>query len=171
MPQPVVFLGLGSNLGDREAHLRSALVALGERGLRVRGVSSFYETEPVGGPPQGFFLNAVASGETELGAEALLAACLALEAEHGRVRGVRNGPRTLDLDILFYGDAVIARPGLRVPHPRLAERRFVLEPLAELAPELRHPESGLSVRELLARCPDASSVRRLPFAASERRAG
>jgi 2-amino-4-hydroxy-6-hydroxymethyldihydropteridine diphosphokinase len=171
MPPPAVFLGLGSNLGDREAQLRQAFSRLGERGVRVTARSSFYETEPVGGPPQGWFLNAVARCEAALGPEALLAACLAVEAEAGRVRDVRYGPRTLDLDILFYGDAVIERPGLRVPHPRLHERRFVLEPLAELAPELRHPVSGLSVRELLARCPDASSVRRLPLAPSERRAG
>jgi 2-amino-4-hydroxy-6-hydroxymethyldihydropteridine diphosphokinase len=162
MPRATVFLGLGSNLGDREAHLRRALARLAEEGVSIRALSSLFETEPVGGPPQGWFLNAVARGETEQAPEGLLAACLAVEAAQGRVRDERNGPRTVDLDILFYGDLVIERPSLVIPHPRLGERRFVLEPLAELAPDLRHPVSGLTVRDLLARCPDTSDVRRHP---------
>jgi 2-amino-4-hydroxy-6-hydroxymethyldihydropteridine diphosphokinase len=158
MPRATVFLGLGSNLGDREAQLRRALAGLARRGMELGPRSSLYETEPVGGPPQGWFLNAVARGETELSPEALLAACLEVEAEQGRVRAERNGPRSIDVDILLYGDRVIDAPGLRIPHPRLQERRFVLEPLAELAPALRHPVSGLSMRELLARCPDTADV-------------
>jgi 2-amino-4-hydroxy-6-hydroxymethyldihydropteridine diphosphokinase len=113
----------------------------------------------VGGPPQGWFLNAVAQGETALRPEALLEACLATERELGRVRAERNGPRTIDVDILFFGDERRSSPGLVIPHPRLHERRFVLEPLAEIAPDLVHPTLGLTVRELVARCPDPSVVR------------
>jgi len=154
-----VFLGLGSNLGDREAALEGALERLAVRGFRVTRRSSLWLTEPVGGPPQGWFLNAVAEGETALRPEALLEACLATEREMGRVRAERNGPRTIDVDILFFGDERCASPGLVIPHPRLHERRFVLEPLAEIAPRFVHPALGLTVREMLARCPDASLVR------------
>ncbi len=157
-PRPAIVLGLGSNVGDREAALEAALRFLGVRGFRSRARSSLNETEPVGGPPQGWFLNAVAMGETELGPEALLAACLAVEAELGRVRDVPSGPRTLDLDILLYGDVVLETPELTLPHPRLHGRRFVLVPLAELDPSLRHPLLGATVAELLARCPDGSRV-------------
>jgi len=154
-----VFLGLGSNLGDREAALDGALARLEARGFRVTRRSSLWLTEPVGGPPQGFFLNAVAQGETALRPEALLEACLATEREMGRVRAERNGPRTIDVDVLFFGDERRLSPGLVIPHPRLHERRFVLAPLAEIAPGFVHPTLGLDVRELLARCPDTSSVR------------
>ena len=156
-----VVLGLGSNLGDREATIAQALARLGTRGYRVTRTSSFYLTEPVGGPPQGWFVNAVADGETELRPEPLLQACLAVEAELGRVRDEPNGPRTLDVDILFDGAERLAGPAPIVPHPRLAERRFVLEPLVEILPELVHPALGLRARELLARCPDTSAVKRL----------
>jgi 2-amino-4-hydroxy-6-hydroxymethyldihydropteridine diphosphokinase len=156
-----VVLGLGSNLGDREAAIAGALARLAERGYRAARTSSLYLTEPVGGPPQGWFLNAVADGETALGPEALLAACLAVELELGRVREVANGPRTIDVDILFYGGEVHPGPAPVIPHPRLAERRFVLEPLVELLPDLVHPVLGASARELLARCPDHSEVKRL----------
>ena len=103
----------------------------------------------------------MAEGRTALSPEELLEACLDTEREMGRVRTVRNGPRTVDLDILLFGDERRDAPGLVVPHPRLVERRFVLEPLAEIAPDVVHPVLGLAVRELLARCPDASAVRRL----------
>jgi 2-amino-4-hydroxy-6-hydroxymethyldihydropteridine diphosphokinase len=155
-----VFLELGSNLGAREATLSAALDAL--KGLRAVRTSSLYETEPVGGPPQGYYLNQVVGGETALPPEALLAACLEVEAAFGRERRVRNGPGTLDVDILFYSDLVRESPRLTLPHPRLHERRFVLQPLSELAPELVHPRLQLTVRELLERCSDASVVR--PYA-------
>jgi 2-amino-4-hydroxy-6-hydroxymethyldihydropteridine diphosphokinase len=155
-----VFLGLGSNLGDREATIEAALGLLAGRGFRVRLRSSLWLTAPVGGPPQGWFVNAVAGGETPLDPEALLEACLATERELGRVRAERNGPRTIDVDILFFGEERRDAPGLVLPHPRLHERRFVLAPLAEVAPELVHPTLGLTVAELLARCPDTSAVKR-----------
>jgi 2-amino-4-hydroxy-6-hydroxymethyldihydropteridine diphosphokinase len=161
MPQAPVLLGLGGNVGDREANLAQARRALGERGFRITAESALYETEPVGGPPQGPFLNQVVGGETALAPDALLRVCLAVEQALGRMRREANGPRTLDIDMLFYGDAVRQGPGLVLPHPRLAERRFVLVPLVEIAPLLRHPVLGLTASELLARCPDASRVERV----------
>ena len=158
MPAPPVFLGLGSNLGDRESAIEGALARLVARGFRTTIRSSLWLTEPVGGPPQGLFLNAVAGGETGLRPEALLEACLATEREMGRVRGERNGPRTIDIDILLFGSERRDVPGLVIPHPRLHERRFVLAPLAEIAPALVHPVLGLAVADLLARCADRSAV-------------
>lgn len=154
-----VFLGLGSNLGDREAALEGALGRLEARGFRVTRRSSLWLTEPVGGPPQGLFLNAVAEGETTLGPRLLLEACLAIEGEMGRVRAERNGPRTIDVDVLFFGSERCSAPGLVIPHPRLHERRFVLQPLAEIAPGFVHPVLGLTVRQILGSCKDSSSVR------------
>ena len=158
MRLPPVFLGLGSNLGDRESAIEGALARLAARGFRTTLRSSLWLTEPVGGPPQGFFLNAVAGGETALAPEALLEACLATEREMGRVREERNGPRTIDVDILFFGGERRDVPGLVIPHPRLHERRFVLAPLAEIAPALVHPVLGLAVADLLDRCADRSAV-------------
>jgi 2-amino-4-hydroxy-6-hydroxymethyldihydropteridine diphosphokinase len=158
MPAATVYLGLGSNLGDREGHLERGLAALSARGVHLTAVSSIYETEPVGGPAQGPYLNLVAAGETSLAPEALMRAALEAEAEAGRVRTVRNAPRTLDVDILFHGDLLLRTDALTLPHPRLHERRFVLAPLAELAPSLRHPALGQTVAELLAACPDHSRV-------------
>jgi 2-amino-4-hydroxy-6-hydroxymethyldihydropteridine diphosphokinase len=158
MSTPVVFLGLGSNLGDREENLARARRSLAARGFAESAASSLYETEPVGGPPQGAFLNQVVGGGESLPVRELLAACLAIEHEQGRIRRERNGPRTLDLDILIYGDLVSEAPGLVVPHPRLQDRRFVLVPLAEIAASFVHPVLGLTVTELLARCPDTSAV-------------
>ncbi|HXX91654.1 MAG TPA: 2-amino-4-hydroxy-6-hydroxymethyldihydropteridine diphosphokinase [Acidimicrobiales bacterium] len=127
------FLGLGSNLGDRLAHLRRAVAAIPD----VVAVSRVYETEPVGGPPgQGPYLNAVVELHTEAGPRELLALARRLEAEAGRERAERFGPRTLDVDVLLVGDLQVEEEDLIVPHPRLFERRFVLAPLAELAPEL-----------------------------------
>ena len=156
---PAVFLGLGSNLGDREAAIDGALARLAARGVRLRARSSTWLTEPVGGPPQGLFLNAAAAVETALAPAELLAAALAVEREMGRVRAERNGPRTIDVDLLLYGDRRVDEPGLSVPHPRLHERRFVLAPLAEIARDVVHPTLGLTIAELFDRCPDRSGVR------------
>lgn len=147
------YVGLGSNLGDREQTLRAALAALAEHPrLDLVAVSSLIDTEPVGYTDQPRFLNGVAVLETELSARELLALLLEVERRFGRSReGVpAEGPRTLDLDLLVYGAAEIEEPGLRVPHPRLHERRFVLEPLAEVAPGLEVPGRG-RVEALLAR--------------------
>jgi 2-amino-4-hydroxy-6-hydroxymethyldihydropteridine diphosphokinase len=132
------YVGLGANLGDREATLRRALELLGARpGIEVVAVSSFRETDPVGYLEQPRFVNAAAAVETELAPHELLDTLLAVERELGRTRdGPRFGPRTVDLDLLLYGDLRLDEPGLTVPHPRLHERRFVLEPLAEIAPGL-----------------------------------
>ena len=140
-------LGLGSNVGDRRAHLETALHGLRAR-LEVLAVSRFLATEPVGGPPQGEFLNAAAVVETELSPRALLELARALEEAAGRERGARWGPRTLDIDLLLYGDEIVNDADLVVPHPRLHERRFVLEPLAEIAPDWTVPRLDRTVREL-----------------------
>lgn len=134
------FVGLGSNLGDRRAQLQAAVLTLAARG-DVVAVSPLYETEPIGGPAgSGPFLNVVVELETFDTPRVLLARCRELEEEAGRVRSVRNGPRTLDADVLLVGDAVVDEVDLVVPHPRMWERRFVLAPLADLAPELVDPE-------------------------------
>jgi 2-amino-4-hydroxy-6-hydroxymethyldihydropteridine diphosphokinase len=146
-------VALGSNIEPRREHLERAIRALGATaGVRVVRCSPWIETRPVGGPAgQGMFLNGVAELETSLGARELLESMLAIERAAGRERKERNGPRTLDLDLLFFGDATIAEPDLIVPHPRMEERTFVLEPLAQLDPQRRLPRSGLPVREQLAR--------------------
>ncbi len=164
MARPSVFLGLGSNLGDREANLTRAAALLGVDGFTVTARSSVYETEPVGGPPQGPYLNQVLRGETDLQPDSLLAVCLRTEAALGRVRRERFGPRVLDIDILLYGDRVQDAPGLELPHPRLHERRFVLVPLAEVGAEAVHPRLGVTVADLLARCADTSRVAPYPAA-------
>jgi 2-amino-4-hydroxy-6-hydroxymethyldihydropteridine diphosphokinase len=144
------YVGLGANLGDREATIRGAVEALdGEDGIAVVAVSSLRETEPVGVGEQPEFLNGAAVVETTLSARDLLERLLEIEQRFGRVRiPGEHGPRTLDLDLLLYGDETIDEPGLAVPHPRLHERRFVLEPLAELAPGLLVPGRG-TVESLL----------------------
>ena len=147
-----VFVGIGSNLGDRERQIASALELLAqESGVEVIAVSTLRETEPVGYREQPPFLNGAAMMETELPPRELLDRLLAIERRLGRVRGEgpRFGPRTIDLDLLVYGAETIDEPGLQVPHPRLAERRFALEPLAELDPALEIPNFG-QVRDLLA---------------------
>ena len=159
MSSPVpVFIGLGSNLGDRARHLAEAIAALTEHGTYVRG-SALYETAPVGGPEQGPYLNAVVLLETSLGPRRLLDVCLAIERDHGRERRERWGPRTLDLDILLYDDRVVDEAGLTVPHPHLTERRFVLEPLLEVDPHATLPD-GTSLAGFLPAVAD-QVVRRL----------
>ena len=148
------FIGLGANLGDPEAQVRRAFAALTELpGTRLLAASSLYRSAPVGYTVQPDFVNAVAQIETRLGAEALLRELLATEARFGRVRQFPNAPRTLDLDLLLYGDRVIAEPGLVVPHPRMHERAFVLAPLAEIAPDTVIPGKGRP-GALLAACVD-----------------
>ena len=145
-----VAIGLGSNVGDRRAHLDYAVAQL--RALLTNPtVSRYYDTVPVGvSGPQAMYLNAAVVGETALSARALLDALLAIEQERGRERPYVNAPRTLDLDLILLGDTVLEEPGLTVPHPRFRERRFVLEPLAAVAADFRDPVSGKTVAELLA---------------------
>ena len=141
-------LALGSNLGDREQNLRRALALLEhDSRMKVIRVSSWRETDPIGGPAQGQYLNGVAEVETTLAPRELLERLHEIEASLGRVRSVRNAPRQIDLDILLYGDRSIAEPGLEIPHPRMLERGFVLEPLAEVAPARRHPRTGRTAQE------------------------
>jgi 2-amino-4-hydroxy-6-hydroxymethyldihydropteridine diphosphokinase len=142
-------VAIGSNLGDRNAHLDHAISRLGDilDGLRV---SRFYDTVPVGARgPQPLYLNAAAVGVTTMTAREVLGTLLAIEQERGRERPYQNAPRSLDLDLILFGDSVIDEPGLIVPHPRFRERRFVLEPLAEIAPDLQDPVTGLTVAALL----------------------
>ena len=141
--QAKAFVGIGSNLGDREGNLRRAIDVLSaEEGIEVVAVSELRETEPVGPVEQGPFLNGAVQLETSLGPRELLARLLAVENRLGRVRGERWGPRTIDLDLLLYGVETIEEPGLTVPHPRLHERRFALEPLVDLDPALEIPGLG-----------------------------
>jgi len=148
------FVGLGANLGEREAQVRRALTALEAiPGTRLLAASSLYRSAPVGVGEQPDFINAVAAIETRLSARALLDELLGVEARFGRRREFPGAPRTLDLDLLLYGDRVIAEPGLVVPHPRMHERAFVLAPLAEIAPETAVPGKG-SAAMLLAACKD-----------------
>jgi 2-amino-4-hydroxy-6-hydroxymethyldihydropteridine diphosphokinase len=157
-----VYLSLGSNVGDREANLRAAIAALHWAGVNVRRTSSFYETEPVDYFDQPWFLNCVLEAETELGATDLLAALRGLEAAMGSKKQFAKGPRKIDMDILLYGTETINTAELQVPHPRMSQRRFVLVPLAEIAPGLRHPTWLGTVEELLAHNPDRSTVRKSP---------
>ena len=166
MATVTVYLGLGSNLGDRRANLLRGIEFL-RKGIQISRISPIDETEPVGYTEQPPFLNGVCQGETNLAPLELLSLAKEAEAALGRQPTFRNGPRTLDVDILFYGDQVVseeaplpkqgtlplfpdsvAEGGLEVPHPRLTERRFVLEPLASIAPDLRHPVSGVTVKEM-----------------------
>jgi 2-amino-4-hydroxy-6-hydroxymethyldihydropteridine diphosphokinase len=159
-----IYLSVGSNLGDREENLARAVGALSQRGARVVRQSSLYETEPVDLHEQPWFLNCVVEAETELMPRQLLQALLGIEQEMGRRRRVPRGPRLIDMDILFFGSSIIRMPDLEIPHPRLAQRRFVLVPLSELSPNLRHPVLNKTVAELLAETADRSQVRNWPVA-------
>ncbi len=146
-----IFVGLGSNLGDKVANVFFGIRALEEQGrIRITGRSRLYRSEPVGYLEQDWFVNAVVRGETGFPPEGVLARLKEIERRAGRTAGgIRFGPRVLDLDLLFYDDLVVDHPGLLLPHPRLAERRFVLRPLCDIDPDIRHPVLGLTARELL----------------------
>ena len=153
-----IYLSLGSNVGDRESNLRAAIERLGAAEVRVVRTSPVYETEPVDYTAQRWFLNLVVEAETGLFPMQLLARIGRIERALGRVRTVAKGPRTIDIDILLYSQAVVRSATLEIPHPRMAERRFVLAPLADLAPGLRHPVTHQTVREMLDAAP-AQTVR------------
>jgi 2-amino-4-hydroxy-6-hydroxymethyldihydropteridine diphosphokinase len=161
MAAEVVYLSLGSNIGAREDNLHAAIAALPGAGVEVRRVSSFYETEPVDYLEQAWFLNCVVKADTELSALVLLRALRGIESKMGSKKLIAKGPRLIDIDILLYGQETIDTPELQVPHSRMTQRRFVLVPLAEIAPELRHPAWTGTVEQLLAETPDKSKVQRI----------
>jgi len=156
-----VYLSLGSNLGDRRAHLEAALGKLAEREIAVARVSSFYKTEPVDFRPQPWFLNCVAEAETELMPLKLLKTLKWIERALGRRPGMAKGPRPIDIDILLYENLVVRSTTLTIPHERLADRRFVLIPLRELDPNLRHPVTQRTVVDMLGDTADSSQVVRV----------
>jgi len=156
----ITYLSLGSNLGDRAGNLRAAIEKLSGFG-KIVAVSSFYETEPVELTNQPWFVNCAVALETEQVPEAFLGELLALEQSMGRRRTQKKGPRTIDIDILLFGDAIIETAGLSIPHPAMHQRRFVLVPMAEIAPEQRHPILKRSMRELLDALPPGAAVRQI----------
>jgi 2-amino-4-hydroxy-6-hydroxymethyldihydropteridine diphosphokinase len=155
-----LYLSLGSNIGNRAENIARAIAALGERGVRVTRESSLYETEPLEIKEQPWFLNCAIEAETELSSERLMEVLLDIEREMGRERGVPKGPRLIDMDILLYGSEVVRAAGLEIPHPRMAERKFVLVPLAEIAAEVNYPVSTMTIAEMLEATPDQSEVRK-----------
>jgi 2-amino-4-hydroxy-6-hydroxymethyldihydropteridine diphosphokinase len=156
----LIYLGLGSNIGDREANLAAALERLEAPDLRILRKSPVYETEPVDFTSQRWFLNMVVEAETELFPVQLLQRVGRIERALGRTRSVPKGPRIIDIDILLFGRTVVRAATLEIPHPRIAERRFVLAPLADLAPDLRHPVTHQTIRQMLEAAP-GETVRQL----------
>ncbi len=157
-----VYLALGSNIGNREENLRQAIRLIGASAVHITKLSSFYETEPVDYLDQAWFLNAVLEAQTALPAPQLLATLRGIESQMGSKKAFAKGPRLIDLDILLYGDDTIATPDLQVPHPRMLQRNFVLVPLAEIAPTLRHPSWPVTAAEILSCSSDKSVVRLHP---------
>jgi len=155
-----VYIALGTNVGEREANLLQALRLLPESGVHIRRVSNIYETEPVDYLDQEWFLNMVLEAQTELDALDLLGALRVIETRMGSKKAFVKGPRKIDLDLLLYGNETIDTPELQVPHPRMLERKFVLIPLAEIAPNLRHPNWKSGVAHILAAIPDRSAVKK-----------
>lgn len=155
------YIGLGSNLGDPVSELRAGTAGLVDRGVTIERRSSLYRTEPVDSENEAWFINAVLAVRFAGSAFELLDLCRDVESARGRKRGVRNGPRTLDLDLLLFGDLLVASRELTIPHPRLHLRRFVLVPIVEIAPSAIHPVKKRTMQELLAACGDTSSVLRL----------
>jgi 2-amino-4-hydroxy-6-hydroxymethyldihydropteridine diphosphokinase len=161
MGEKTAYLSLGSNVGDREKNLRVAIDELPHAGVAIAKVSSFYDTEPVDFLDQPWFLNCVVEAETHFDPFMLLRALREIETKMGSKKVVAKGPRLIDMDILLYGSETIDTPDLQVPHPRMHLRRFVLVPLAEIAPSLRHPSWAKTISELAAVTTDRSEVRRL----------
>jgi len=155
-----VYFSLGSNVGNREQNLRAAIAALSDAGVRMVKVSSFYETEPVDYLEQAWFLNCAVEGKTNISAEELLRTLRGIETMMGSKKLIAKGPRLIDIDILLYGSETIDAPELQVPHPRMHLRRFVLVPLAEIAPKFKHPGWTMTVSELAANTTDQSQVRK-----------
>lgn len=161
IPMQPAYLSLGSNLGDRRGFLSRALSRLELDGNQIKACSSVYETEPVDLVDQPPFLNLACSLRSPFEPEELLHRCQAIETDMGRRRSMPKGPRVIDIDLLFFGDRVISTTELTVPHPSLQDRRFVLEPLMEIAPQFLDPRTGDCIQTLLDRCPDQSWVRRV----------
>lgn len=155
------YLLTGSNLGNRKDFLQEACDLLSQRAGKCMGTSSFYETAPWGKTDQPSFLNQAIQLETNLSPEDLLKALLKIELDLGRIRTEKYGPRTIDIDILLYGNEIIEQPQLQIPHPQLANRRFALLPLLELNPQLVHPVTGVSIKGMLDQCPDEGLVHQL----------
>jgi 2-amino-4-hydroxy-6-hydroxymethyldihydropteridine diphosphokinase len=157
----IAFLSLGSNLGNREEYLRAAVEGLTQRGVLVVRCASIYSTEPREILDQPWFLNTALWADTDLSPDDLLSVCMEIEQVQRRTRDQIKGPRTLDIDILFFGNKIVQKPGLTIPHQALSTRRFVLVPLAEIAPDFVDPTSGKTVQQLLTDCNDTATVTRV----------